>query len=71
MAIKKGTKVRALREKLNNSVESLASDQRWPNYLFETSGEVLDMRGEYALVKFGAVPTPPTWLRQDQLTESN
>jgi hypothetical protein len=40
-----------------------------PNYLFNTPGEVLDVRGEYAFVKFGATPTPNIWLRLDQLED--
>ncbi|UFP96075.1 NAD(P)H-quinone oxidoreductase subunit O [Gloeobacter morelensis] len=71
MPIKKGSLVRAVRDKLDNSLEALANDTRWPSYLFESDGEVLDMRGDYALIKFGAVPTPPVWLRQDQLAESS
>ncbi|MEO1560293.1 MAG: NAD(P)H-quinone oxidoreductase subunit O, partial [Cyanobacteria bacterium J06632_19] len=58
MAVKKGTMVRAIREKLENSVEAQASDSRLPSYLFETEGEILDVKGDYALVKFGKVPTP-------------
>jgi hypothetical protein len=27
------------------------------------------MKGDYALVKFGQVPTPNIWLRLDQLEE--
>lgn len=65
--IKKGALVRANREKLDNSLEAKASDTRFPPYLFETKGEVLDLRGDYALVKFGQVPTPNIWLRTDQL----
>lgn len=65
--IKKGSLVRAIREKLENSVEAQASDSRFPPYLFETKGEVVDMKGDYALVKFGQVPTPNIWLRLDQL----
>jgi hypothetical protein len=67
MAVKKGDLVRAIREKLENSLEAKASDTRFPPYLFETKGEVLDLRGEYALIKFGQVPTPNIWLRMDQL----
>ena len=67
MAIKRGDLVRAVREKLENSLEAKASDDRWPPYLFETKGEVVDLSGDYALVKFGFVPTPNIWLRQDQL----
>ena len=67
MAVKKGDLVRAIREKLENSLEAKASDTRFPPYLFETKGEVLDLRGDYALIKFGQVPTPNIWLRMDQL----
>ncbi len=67
MAIKKGDVVRVVREKLENSLEAKASDDRFPPYLFETKGEILDLRGDYLLVKFGRVPTPNIWLRADQL----
>ncbi|MBD2326246.1 NAD(P)H-quinone oxidoreductase subunit O [Alkalinema sp. FACHB-956] len=67
MTVKKGAMVKAIREKLENSVEAYASDRRFPSYLFETPGEVLDVRGDYAFVKFGIVPTPNIWLRIDQL----
>ncbi len=69
MAVKRGDIVRAVREKLENSLEAQASDPRFPSYLFETKGEVVDLKGDYALVKFGKVPTPNMWLRQDQLEE--
>ncbi|XWK89521.1 MAG: NAD(P)H-quinone oxidoreductase subunit O [Phormidium sp.] len=67
MAIKKGDLVYAVREKLENSLEAKASDTRFPSYMFETKGEVVDLRNDYALVKFGQVPTPNIWLRLDQL----
>ncbi|MEM1310557.1 MAG: NAD(P)H-quinone oxidoreductase subunit O, partial [Cyanobacteria bacterium P01_H01_bin.153] len=35
--------------------------------LFETQGEVLETRDDYALVMFGSMPTPNIWLRIDQL----
>lgn len=65
--IKKGTLVRAVREKLENSLEAQASDPKFSSYLFETKGEVVEIRGDYAFVKFGIVPTPNIWLRLDQL----
>ncbi|NER84078.1 MAG: NAD(P)H-quinone oxidoreductase subunit O [Leptolyngbya sp. SIO1D8] len=65
--LKRGDLVRALREKLENSVEATASDTRFPPYLFETKGEILEIRDDYALVMFGHVPTPNIWLRVDQL----
>ncbi|MEL6246918.1 MAG: NAD(P)H-quinone oxidoreductase subunit O [Cyanobacteria bacterium J06627_15] len=67
MAVKKGDSVRVVREKLENSVEATASDTRFPPYLFETQGEILETTDDYALVKFGTVPTPNIWLRLDQL----
>lgn len=67
MAIKRGDVVRAVRDKLENSLEAKASDARFPSYIFETKGEVLDIKGDYALVVFGQVPTPNMWLRMDQL----
>ncbi|MEB3274426.1 MAG: NAD(P)H-quinone oxidoreductase subunit O [Prochlorothrix sp.] len=68
-ALKKGSLVRVVADKLENSLEATASDTRFPSYLFQTTGEVLDLKGDYALVKF-MVPTPNIWLRQDQLEEA-
>ncbi|HAN74191.1 MAG TPA: NAD(P)H-quinone oxidoreductase [Planktothrix sp. UBA8407] len=67
MAIKKGDFVHAVREKLENSLEAKASDPRFSAYIFETKGEIMELRGDYALIKFGQVPTPNIWLRLDQL----
>ena len=64
--IKKGALVRAVRERLENSLEAKASDSRFPPYMFESKGEVVELNEEYALVKF-YVPTPNVWLRIDQL----
>ncbi len=69
MAVKKGNMVRAIREKLENSVEAKASDSRFPDYLFNSQGEIVDIKGDYALVKFGKVPTPNIWLKLEQLEE--
>ncbi|CAN1212896.1 NAD(P)H-quinone oxidoreductase subunit O [Tumidithrix helvetica PCC 7403] len=69
MALKKGSLVKAIREKLENSVEAQANDTRWSSYIFETNGEVTEFRGDYVQVKFGQVSTPPIWLHKDQLQE--
>lgn len=61
--------VRAVRETLDNSLEASASDSRFPSYIFETKGEVVDLNGDYALIKFGQMPAPNVWLRVDQLEE--
>ena len=62
--LKKGALVRVIKEKLENSVEAKASDQRFPSYIFESKGEILEMNDEYALIRF-YVPTPSVWLRLD------
>jgi hypothetical protein len=67
MPIKRGDFVRAVKEKLEGSLEAQASDPRFPPYIFETKGEVVDLSGDYALVKFGITPTPNIWLKTDQL----
>ncbi len=69
MAIKKGTKVRAIREKLVGSLEAQANDPRFSDYIFQTDGEVVELRGDYCQISFGQVPTPPVWLHKDQLQE--
>jgi hypothetical protein len=66
MAIKKGDLVRLVREKFVGSLEAQASDTRLSPYLFEGQGQVVEVRGEYAQVRF-PVPTPNVWLRVDQL----
>ncbi len=64
--LKKGSFVRAIKEKLENSLEAKASDSRFPSYIFESKGEILDLNDEYALVKF-YTPTPSIWFRLDHL----
>ena len=64
--IKKGTLVKVLKEKFENSLEAKASDSRFPSYVFESKGEILDLNDEYALVKF-YTPTPSVWFRLDNL----
>lgn len=67
--IKKGSLVRVVKEELEGSLESKASDMRLPSYLFDSKGEILDVNDDYALVQF-YVPTPNVWLRLDQLEEA-
>lgn len=65
--IKKGSLIRAVREKLENSLEAQASDsQHFPSYIFESKGEIIEVSDEYALIRF-YTPTPNIWLRLDQL----
>ena len=64
--IKKGALVKVVKEKLEGSIEAKASDSRFPSYIYESKGEIVDLNDEYALVQF-YVPTPNVWLRLDQL----
>lgn len=66
MTVKKGDLVRLVEEKFVGSLEAQASDPRLPPYVFTGQGEVVDLMGEYAQVKF-PVPTPNVWLRIDQI----
>lgn len=68
-ALKKGSLIRVVREKIEGSVEALASDSRLPSYIFETDGEILDIQGEYAWVKF-VLPVANTWFKLDHLEVS-
>jgi hypothetical protein len=58
--IKKGALVRVVTGNLENSLEALAS------YMFNSTAEVLDVKDDYALIKF-YVPTPSVWLKLEQL----
>ncbi|OAY65635.1 NAD(P)H-quinone oxidoreductase subunit O, chloroplastic [Ananas comosus] len=44
------------------------------DYIYEDRGEVLDIRifetGEYALIAWVGIPTPPAWLPTDMLIKS-
>jgi Cyanobacterial and plant NDH-1 subunit O len=64
--LKKGALVRVIKEQLENSLEAQASDRRFPGYLLESKGQILEINDEYALVQF-YVPTPSVWLHLDRL----
>jgi hypothetical protein len=66
MAIKKGDFVRINQATFENSLEAQASDRRLPPYVFDGTGEVVELSGDYAQVKF-LVPTPTVWLAVAQL----
>lgn len=67
--MKKGSLVRVIKEKFEGSLEAQSSDVRFPPYLYESKGEIVELNDEYALVQF-YVPTPNVWLRLDQLEEA-
>ena len=63
---RKGSLVRVNRKAYQNSLESTASDQCFPEYIFEGPGELLVIKGEYGQVRW-RMPVPDVWLRIDQL----
>ena len=64
--LRKGALVRVIRKAYENSLEATASDQYFPEYIFEGPGELLVVKGEYGQVRW-RMPVPDVWLRIDQL----
>ena len=64
--LKKGSLVILDYEKYSQSLESLASDNELPNYVFEGPGEILIVKEDYAQVRWRR-PVPDVWLKLDQL----
>ena len=64
--MRKGDLVRVNREKYEKSIESLASDNHLPGYIFDGPGELLIIKGDYCQVRWKR-PVPDVWLRIDQL----
>ena len=64
--LRKGALVRVNSHAYEKSLESLASDETPPQYIFEGPGEILALQGEYVQVRW-RMPVPDVWLRLDQL----
>ena len=65
-SFRKGALVRVNRQAYEKSIESEASDQAFPEYIFQGPGELLIVKGEYGQVRW-RLPVPDVWLRVDQL----
>ena len=63
---RKGDLIKVNRQVFENSLESHASDQNLPDYIFAGPGEVLMIKGDYCQVRWRR-PVPDVWLRIDQL----
>ncbi len=63
---RKGDLVKVEREKYQNSLESKASDDNLPEYIFEGPGEVLLIKGEYCQVRWRR-PVPDVWINKDHM----
>ncbi len=65
-SFRKGALVKVNRQAYQNSLESKASDQVLPDYIFKGPGEVLVVKGAYGQIRW-RMPVPDIWLRIDQL----
>ena len=59
--LRKGDLVKVEREKYLNSLESKASDDNLPEYIFQGPGEVLLIKGYYCQVRWRR-PVPDVWI---------
>tara|TARA_B100000965_G_C19002702_1_gene503169 strand:+ start:183 stop:446 length:264 start_codon:yes stop_codon:yes gene_type:complete len=64
--LRKGDLVKVVREKYLNSLESQASDNNLPEYIFQGPGEVLLIKGEYCQVRWRR-PVPDIWINSDHI----
>ena len=64
--LRKGDLVKVEREKYLNSLESKASDENLPEYIFQGPGEILLIKGEYCQVRWRR-PVPDVWLSSDHI----
>ncbi len=63
---RKGDLIKVDRQKYLNSLESKASDENLPEYIFEGPGEVLLIKGDYCQLRWRR-PVPDVWIRSDHL----
>tara|TARA_B100001250_G_scaffold147906_1_gene126694 strand:+ start:653 stop:916 length:264 start_codon:yes stop_codon:yes gene_type:complete len=63
---KKGELIKVDREKYLNSLESKASDENLPEYIFQGPGEVILIKGDYCQVRWRR-PVPDVWIKSDHM----
>ena len=63
---RKGDLVKVEREKYLNSLESKASDDNLPEYIFQGPGEILLIKGDYCQVRWRR-PVPDVWINSDHI----
>ena len=63
---RKGELVKVDREKYLNSLESKASDENLPEYIFEGPGEILLIKGDYCQVRWRR-PVPDVWMNSNNI----
>ena len=67
---RKGDLVKVERGKYLNSLESKASDDNLPEYIFQGPGEILLIKGEYCQVRWRR-PVPDVWISSNHLVSYN
>ena len=64
--LRKGDLVKVERYKYLNSLESKASDDDLPEYIFQGPGEILLIKGNYCQVRWRR-PVPDIWINSDHV----
>ena len=64
--LRKGDLVKVERKKYLNSLESKASDENLPEYIFQGPGEVLLIKGDYCQIRWRR-PVPDVWINSDNI----
>tara|TARA_B100001029_G_C14903395_1_gene362225 strand:+ start:78 stop:341 length:264 start_codon:yes stop_codon:yes gene_type:complete len=64
--LRKGDLVKVERKKYLNSLESRASDENLPEYIFEGPGEILLIKGDYCQLRWRR-PVPDVWMNSDHI----
>ena len=64
--IRKGDLIKVDRQKYSNSLESKASDENLPEYIFQGPGEILLIKGDYCQIRWRR-PVPDVWMKSDQI----
>ena len=63
---RKGDLIKVDREIYLDSLESKASDENLPEYIFQGPGEVLLIKGDYCQVRWRR-PVPDVWIKTEQI----
>ena len=63
---RKGDLVKVDRGKYSNSLESKASDNNLPEYIFQGPGEILLIKGDYCQIRWRR-PVPDVWISSNHI----
>ncbi len=64
---RKGDLVKVEREKYLNSLESKASDENLPEYIFQGPGEILLIKDDFCQVRWRR-PVPDVWISSEHIS---